>query len=255
MVRFSNSMKCALVLPLGLLALGCSDDADSADAMTADSFVSEVVGEVRKRAASCCSTVGAPLDESAAEKSLMEMWDERKAYPFHQGAASQCLSALRGGSDCDVFEEMPSACDKVFRGSKGLGESCEKTWECAEAEGETSVCTLGYQGDARCTRSVMAGVGNRCDSSPDDTHTAYECEWESQHCSDAKCELRTAIGQSCVGYDCTQDAYCDSSSTCVAKGKTGDPCRYGSECVSNSCGQDGTCGDEADLLRSRCAGF
>jgi len=257
MSRLYTVTKCVLALTLGVVSAGCSDDSDG-DTLTPESFGEQLTEVYCGNVTACCNSAGAPVDAAACKSMVQSRLASASSYPFHADVASRCLDSMRNlPQSCNVFYESLD-CNAAYRGSKAIGEECEATDECAQSVGEETYCTMRDDfTSARCTRVVQAGIGNRCDSLPDETNTAYDCDWDTQYCAypDAVCAGRVAIGGDCYeGDSCARNAFCDMSvNKCKEKLQLGASCQNGSDCISYNCGESGSCEDASGMFTTGCA--
>lgn len=118
---------------------------------------------------------------------------------YDADAATACVASIRD-ADCQEFSRflVEGDCEAVFVGLVATGDPCEQSDECADP-------------DAYCF-------------SPDSPNYT--------------CIKRRAIGEFCMGVECTDGAYCPDQ-ICVAQLADGEACTDLSECLSDYC--DGTC--------------
>jgi hypothetical protein len=134
-----------------------------------------------------------------------------------QGRASYSASA--SGTCVDSLKMM--TCDEFKTGASANMAACMALITPKVAMG--GACTQGYE----CTTGNCTGQDTTADP-PVDGMCAAALPVAS-------------IGSSCSAAECPDDAYCDSTATCVKKKGAGETCSSDDECV-NACNTDtGTC--------------
>ncbi|MCE7888525.1 MAG: hypothetical protein DYH12_02280 [Sorangiineae bacterium PRO1] len=263
-LAFPARATAALMLALGVLGAGCSEDEPSAE----EKFWKRY-GEIYcSKVVSCCQAEGRAHDVGACEQATSVLGVLFGKGEFSQARADLCLSELQAW-DCSEGDG-PDSCDRVFQGKVGPGGACDTSMDCARpAEGGVTCYYTFAEGSENgagvCKTTPKPAAGQPCGSSYS-TATEYftceddpslYCDWQTEVCKTrlpigSPCELdecavaatcsfddaggkscvaSTPIGGDCSNVSCVEDAYCDQTSQkCVKLKGAGEPCSSFFEC-------------------------
>jgi hypothetical protein len=174
---------------------------------------------------------------------------------FSAASGEACLDAVGAAyADADLTVDelktvlrLAAPCDRLVRGPKSEGESCNEPLDCNGPEGYTCVIK-GGQTSGTCQQPVTVGAGLDC--SP----LGAECT-EGFYCNGQNCIIGHDVGVACVQTDeCGTNGFCGPANTCVARRIVDEACTLDEQCVSGLCYRYGTgeqvCTDRVRLART-----
>ncbi|HEX2872496.1 MAG TPA: hypothetical protein VHP33_14605 [Polyangiaceae bacterium] len=217
---------------LGLcFAVGCSSDADPEQ--TREGFC-------RDWAAKACSAKveSACQAESADACRLTQQAACQGALPegFVDDNASACLTAVGKAyedADLDASElatvlRFGPPCDRLVRGERAGGDSCESTTECDAAAGFACVIK-GSDSQGTCQKPRVVQPGLACDA-------LQETCTEGFYCNGENCVVGEDVGAPCATQqECGSQAYCAADGTCAERFPVRAECTADYECLSGVC--------------------
>lgn len=217
---------------LGLcFAVGCSSDAEPEQ--TREGFC-------RDWAAKACSAkvVSACQAESADACRLTQQAACQNALPagFVDDNASACLNAVASAyEDADLnAAELATVlrfgppCDRLVRGERAGGDSCEATTECDAAAGFACVIK-GSDSVGTCQKPRVAQPGLACDA-------LQETCTEGFYCNGENCVVGEDAGSACATQqECGSEGYCAADGTCAERFAVRAECTADHECLSGVC--------------------
>jgi hypothetical protein len=239
-------------------------------------YVSAFCAAVR----SCCgkASLGSAAMLASCESDLPQQSDVLLAVATgtvvpNESALAACAGALiQTAADCVA----PSACNGLWLGTLGEGQSCASASECSAVAGppvclivydvdggtpSTGVCRAALRGtlvDA-CTRSCSAGQDCAVTNITPDPNAplalCYEedalfCDLDTQQCA----PLSSASAACDADEQCGVSGYCDS--TCLARKPAGQACAFSAECskIDSLVCTSGTCAPAPFVSDSVCGG-
>jgi hypothetical protein len=151
-----------------------------------------------------------------------------------------CLSAVSDAyADADITADeakivlrLGKPCDRLVRGPRSAGQSCDSKVDCDTPEGFDCVIK-GMSLKGTCQTSIVKDPGLSCAA-------AQEICTEGFYCNGKNCVEGKAIGDTCVNStECGARGFCDASSECASRLAVSSPCTQDSECESDICYQFG----------------
>ena len=151
-------------------------------------------------------------------------------------AADDCFDALSSAS-CSRDAVSSTACDHIFTGKIPDGGACAFEEECVSGNCVLSDCTMACcPGTCAPTRPVP-GIGQPC---------TFECVDDAYCGSDSTCQATLPKGAACDDTQaCSRGLYCagrttTTAGTCSTLPKTGEPCTTTCDDIGDRCNA-GTC--------------
>lgn len=144
--------------------------------------------------------------------------------------AAECLASFaEAACEYDSAMDEPEACDEMFTGTRGTGETCYINEECASAScsiedcEEDEVCCVGA-----CQESGgPIALGDECSLDDECADGAFcDYDWESET---GVCAEKVGLGEECTSFEACSEGVCiyDDSwevGTCVELPAEGEPC-------------------------------
>ncbi len=220
------------VFALGLcFAVGCSSDADPEQ--TREGFC-------RDWATKACSAkvVSACQAESADACRLTQQAACQGVLPdgFVDDNADACLNAVGSAykdADLDATElatvlRFGAPCDRLVRGGRASGDSCEATSECDAAAG--FVCVIkGSETKGTCQKPRLVQPGLACEALQETCSEGFYCNGEN-------CVAGEDTGNPCsTQQECGNEGYCAADGTCAERFAVRTECTADYECLSGIC--------------------
>jgi len=149
--------------------------------------------------------------------------------------AKACIEAVKAAysdakltaAEVAVVRHGGAPCDKLNKGTKALGDSCEASDECNSIEDQVCIEKPGEQ-SGTCQVPKEVGGGFSCTGADEVCAPGF-------YCDGANCIAGKTSGQTCGGVvTCAADFLCQGT-LCVAKGDVATSCTEDEECKSGIC--------------------
>jgi hypothetical protein len=121
--------------------------------------------------------------------------------------------------------------------------------QCDELYGEDGLAACKGLDILTVPGRKTVAVGERCDEDKNRCASDAICDADFDACG--KCVAAPGVGESCVQFQCGDDAFCKDDTSCVAKQKSGTACTASDQC-SGLC-VAGTCTSPKDLIGKSCS--
>lgn len=259
-----------------LFVLGCSSDSLTGTAGTigseggpaaGSSSIQALVDAICSAARTCCGRAGKPAEPLAdCESEVIRQVDPlqevvNRTVVVNAARFSACVAEYQAAaSSCEYPATIGKDCKGIFSGTLREGERCTRAEECIGGTdpvscllpisdggaGRTGVCHdlgRGGPGDACIVSGDEHFQGTTFATSDPNPPFVYCHSADGLFCTsmaNGTCEPIAKVGSPCMGLECGEDAYCDT--TCIAKKPAGSACAHSSECQSVQACNNGICG-------------
>lgn len=186
------------------------------------------------QASFCLNLVPDSFDDSRADECLRAV---SRAYADADLSASELVTVLRLGEPCD----------RLVRGPRGAGETCETPADCDGPGGFTCV-TKGNTAAGTCEIAEAVNAGLEC------TAAQHVCT-DGFYCNGQNCIATLRAGAACQNQDqCGSENFCSVEGLCAERLAVNSPCTSDLQCLSGLCFtfgiDDQVCADNIRLSRS-----
>jgi hypothetical protein len=158
--------------------------------------------------------------------------------------AGDCLTAVKNayadatleGEEIPIVLRLAAPCDKLSKGTRTSGQSCDDDSECDTAGGFSCIRKLGATTGV-CAEPEEAAAGDACDGPTLVCKAGYFCNGEN-------CVAYKKTGGSCEGdYQCKLEDHCvkeadAETGTCELRADLNEACGQDADCQSGYCAEE-----------------
>jgi hypothetical protein len=221
-----------------LTSMACSSDETRPDPLASrDGFCAAWAK------AACSERVVQNCDANSVDDCRQSQRDECvNAIPDNYGSAhaADCIDAVKDAyedavltaEELQIVRNQAAPCDRLSRGTREAGQSCESAQECDTVAGFT--CVIKSGNDGTCQEPELVEPGRRCQA------PAQVCG-EGYYCNGENCVESKPAGASCSGdVECAPEDRCsvpagEVEGECIARTELNGACNSSIECQSGYC--------------------